>query len=194
MRKIIIKVSCITIFAFLLFSCGSNSFTPKPRGLNYIELPEHTFSKLDVDSIPYHFEHSKHAQVVAHHNRKEEQIIDYGNMKAKVWLTYFPINQQVDSLESYIYASYRLLQKHNVKADAIINDTIQTTDGRTATVFYLEGEVPSAYQFYIHDSTTNFMRGAMYFETATKNDSLQPIYDFVLDDMRHLLETLEWKK
>ena len=60
-------------------------------------------------------------------------------------------------------------------------------------MFKLEGEVFSQYQFYTHDTITNFLRGALYFETATKNDSLKPIIEYVKDDINHLVNTLEWK-
>lgn len=194
MKQQINSIVFLCLVALFTVSCGgSNSYVPKPRGLNHIELPEHIYQQLEVDSLTYNFEYSKHARVLQNNSVSSGQIIDYDSLDSKVWLTYFPINGVRDSLESYIYTSYKLLQKHNVKAYAILNDTIKTKDGKTATVFYLEGEVPSMYQFYVHDSTKNFIRGAMYFETATKNDSLQPIYDFVKEDVNHLLETLEWK-
>ena len=61
-------------------------------------------------------------------------------------------------------------------------------------MFRLEGEVSSQYQFYTHDTTNNFLRGALYFETATKNDSLKPIIEYVKEDINHLVNTLEWKE
>jgi len=57
----------------------------------------------------------------------------------------------------------------------------------------LEGEVPSQYQFHVSDSAKHFLRGALYFKTATQNDSLRPVIDYIKQDVRHLLETLEWE-
>lgn len=187
--------SCIfSVISFFFFSCGSGgNFNPRPRGLNHIEIPEHAYQSWNNDTSLYSFEHSKFSDVTSFKGKLDQQIISYNNgLEAKIWLTYFPINNIEDSLAAYIYTSYKLLQKHNVRASAIINDTIGTSDGRKARVFYLEGDVPSMYQFYIHDSTTNFLRGAMYFETAVKNDSLKPVYDYVREDINHLLESLEW--
>jgi gliding motility-associated lipoprotein GldD len=59
-------------------------------------------------------------------------------------------------------------------------------------IFELEGEVPSQFQFYVTDSTKHFLRGALYFRTATKNDSLKPIIDFIKKDVIHLLNTVKW--
>lgn len=187
------KSLIIITLSLLIYSCGSSDFTPKPRGFNHIELPETAYQPLTIDSFPYTFEYSKSAIIRANHNRKEEQIIDYKTLGAKVWLTYFPIKNNIDTLDALIYTTYKLLQKNNPRADAILNDTIKTAKGKTATIFYLEGEVPTQYQFYYHDSTTNFVRGALYFETAIKNDSLAPIIDYVKKDINHMINTLEWK-
>jgi len=56
----------------------------------------------------------------------------------------------------------------------------------------LEGEVPSQFQFHVSDSTQHFMRGALYFKTATQNDSLAPVIDYLKRDIIHLLSTLRW--
>jgi hypothetical protein len=48
--------------------------------------------------------------------------------------------------------------------------------------------------FVTTDSTTNFLRGALYFNTATDNDSLQPIITYIRHDILHLLNTLKWRK
>jgi len=56
----------------------------------------------------------------------------------------------------------------------------------------LSGEVPSQFQFHITDSTQHFLRGALYFRTATKNDSLAPVIEYVKKDIVHLLNTLTW--
>lgn len=181
------------MMALGLCSCGGTDYVPKPRGMNHIELPEHVYQLFNSDTVAYTFEYSKHASVSAHHERKEEQIISYDSMGAKVWLTYLPIKQDNDLLEEYIYNTYKLLQKNNVKAYAILNDTIKTSSGKTATIFYLEGEVPTQYQFYTHDSTRNFIRGALYFETAIKNDSLAPVIEYVKQDINQLINTLNWK-
>ena len=60
-------------------------------------------------------------------------------------------------------------------------------------VFELDGEVPSSLQFIVSDSTKNFIRGAMYFKTATKNDSLRPIIKYIKADAFELINSLEFK-
>jgi gliding motility-associated lipoprotein GldD len=58
----------------------------------------------------------------------------------------------------------------------------------------LSGEVPTQFQFFVTDSTDHFLRGALYFNTAMKNDSLAPVIEYIKVDMIHLINTLEFKK
>jgi hypothetical protein len=45
---------------------------------------------------------------------------------------------------------------------------MKTKSGKTAKLIELEGEVPTYVQFYTTDSTKHYLRGALYFNTATK--------------------------
>jgi gliding motility-associated lipoprotein GldD len=45
----------------------------------------------------------------------------------------------------------------------------------------------------VTDSTKHFLRGAVYFNTATKNDSLAPVIRYLKQDAIHLIQTLRWK-
>jgi gliding motility-associated lipoprotein GldD len=62
-----------------------------------------------------------------------------------------------------------------------------------ATVFELSGQVPTQIQFYVTDSTKHFIRGALYFETASKNDSLLPVIKYIGNDIVKMLKTLKFK-
>jgi gliding motility-associated lipoprotein GldD len=57
----------------------------------------------------------------------------------------------------------------------------------------LNGEVATSLQFFTTDSTKHFLRGAIYVKTATQNDSLAPIIQFLKQDALHLIQTLSWK-
>ena len=96
-------------------------------------------------------------------------------------------------LKGYYGDAYKLTYQHNVKAYAIEEKILELPNGNYASVTDLEGEVPSQFQFHVSDSTDHFLRGALYFKTATKNDSLQPVIDYIKTDIIHMLQSLEWK-
>ncbi len=59
--------------------------------------------------------------------------------------------------------------------------------------FDVGGNAATAKQFYVTDSTKNFLRGALYFDTAPNEDSLGIVNNFLQEDMKHLINTFRWK-
>lgn len=117
----------------------------------------------------------------------------YPLMKATVHITYKPLNNSERLLKEYVDDAYRLTAKHQIKAYSIDEVLVNTPSGKTAVIEEIEGEVPSQFQFTITDSTRNFMRGALYFNTRVQNDSLAPAIEYVKKDIMHMLNTLEWR-
>ena len=61
------------------------------------------------------------------------------------------------------------------------------------TSFEIRGDVACNYLFYLTDSTSNYFAGSLYFETVPNYDSLQPVLDYVIEDIEHMINTFEWK-
>ncbi|MFN8357833.1 MAG: gliding motility lipoprotein GldD [Spirosomataceae bacterium] len=185
----------VAMFSLLLSSCGRD-YSPKPHGFPRLNLPPHQYQTLQ-GNYPYEFEFSKYATVYPDTFAKAEPywiFVHYPLFKASVQLTYKPVMNSQERLKNMIDDAHRLSFKHNVKAYSIQETTLQTKSGRTVGLIRLLGEVPSHLQFYTTDSTKHFMRGAFYLSSATDNDSLQPVIDYVRQDMMHLLNTLKWKQ
>lgn len=185
------------LFSSFLFSCGNDqqAYVPRPKGFNRIDLPAQTYQKL-TEKHPYTFEYSKSARVVPDTfatAQKDWIFIYYPQFKANIQLTYKDINNDPKRLQDYINDSFKLTGKHQVRASSIQAQKLVTANDLTAMIFKIEGDVPSPYQFYTTDSTKHFLRGAIYFSTATKNDSLAPVVNFIQKDMVHLLNTLQWR-
>ncbi len=185
----------VFVWIMLVASCGKADFLPKPKGFNRIDLPVHEYQALP-DSFPYSFEYSRHAKIKRDSSWIAERYwihLHYPLMDADVQLTYKPIRDLDSLLMGYYSDAYKLTSQHNIKAYSIDEVIIQLPNGNYASVTELEGEVPSQYQFHVSDSSKHFLRGALYFKTATKNDSLRPVIDYLKEDIHHLLKTLEWK-
>jgi len=191
-----LKTCCLFLLLLLVASCSSESieYVPKPKGYNRIDLPANTYKPLN-EKHPYSFEHATLSHIRPDSSSIAEKhwiYIIYPKFKANVQLTYKPIKNDTKLLASYIDDSYKLLNKHQIKATAIDENKLKTASGKWASVFELEGDVPSQFQFIITDSTQHFLRGVLYFRTATKNDSLTPVIDFIKKDIIHLLNTTKW--
>lgn len=196
MSKIhLLKITTIFLFLASLSACYKTNYVPKPKGYNRIDLPEASYQSLG-DSLPYSFEYSKYARILPDSSGIAEPYwiyIAYPQFRANVQLTYKSVKQDPKFFSEFVDDSHKLINKHMIKASGIEEVILQTPLGKTAAVYELEGEVPSQFQFYISDSSKHFVRGALYFRTATRNDSLAPVIEFIKEDVIHLLNTFTWE-
>ncbi len=182
----------------LLAACsgGTPEYSPKPKGYPRLDLPATRYQPL-TEPHPYRFEYSAHARVRPDTFRGAEPhwiFIDYPQFGANVQLTYKDVRNDPKRLAAFISDAHKLAAKHQIKAYSIQDLRLKTPRGYNASLTEIAGEVPSQLQFYTTDSTRHFLRGALYFQTATQNDSLAPVIDYLKKDIVHLLNTLEWRK
>ncbi len=181
----------VTIF---LVSC-TRDYQPKPKGYNRLSLPVQEY-RLSPDSLPYQFEYSQHARLLrdsSWFSEKHWVEIYYPELKANIHITYKRLNNREDFLKELLDDSYNLTSKQQIKASGIDELITVTPSGKTALIAEISGEVPSQFQFTMTDSTRNFLRGALYFNTRVQNDSLAPAIDFMKKETLHFINTLEWK-
>lgn len=194
MRKIK-QASFFFSLSLILFASCTPDFQPKPKGYNRLILPP-TEYQITPDSLPYRFEYSTHAKILRDtswiHERHWIEIY-YPELKANIHLTYKRIQNKNSLLKEFMDDAYNLTAKHQIKAYAIDEMITKTPSGKTAVIAEIDGEVPSQFQFTMTDSSQNFLRGALYFNTRVQNDSLKPAIDYMKKDAMHLINTLEWK-
>jgi gliding motility-associated lipoprotein GldD len=193
-RIVIASFGLIVFLACLLSACEQN-YLPKPIGYNRLDLPEPAYQALP-DTFPFSFEYSQHAKLLDDTSEVNERYwieIYYPSLKSNVHLTYKPIRNSEQLLKEFMDDAYTLTAKHQIKAYAIDETIARTPKGKTVVIAELEGEVPSQFQFTITDSTKNFLRGALYFNTKVQNDSLAPAIEYMKKDIMHLINTFDWR-
>jgi gliding motility-associated lipoprotein GldD len=187
-----VKIVFILLFVFILNSCDNPS-TPKPRGYFRIDLPEKKYREFDT-TFPYRFEYPVYAEISNDPHSPQEKYwinVNYVPFKATLHLSY----KKVDgNLVNYLEDAHKMVVKHIPKADAIYDSLVVDRERQMYGLIYeLEGSgAASPYQFFLTDSVSHFLRGALYFNTVPNNDSLEPVIDFLKVDIDHLIETLEW--
>ncbi|MGI4832837.1 MAG: hypothetical protein ACRYFK_05185 [Janthinobacterium lividum] len=178
-------------------ACSSGDeadYTPRPRGFNRIDLPPHRYRPLGLGR-PYSFEVSRYAKVLRDSSylaQPDWLNIYYPQLHANVQITYTNAQRNRQLYNKMMEDARKLTGKHQIKATAIEERILKTPNGLRASVFELEGEVPSQFQFYTTDSTRHFFRAALYFRTATQNDSLAPVIEYVKYDMVRMLNSLKY--
>jgi gliding motility-associated lipoprotein GldD len=185
----------ILFFIFLFASACTKDYQPKPKGYNRLVLPNQEYLA-SPDSLPYAFEYSKHARLLRDSSWVSERYwieIYYPELKANLHITYKKLNNKEDFLKELLNDAYKLTSKQQIKASAIDEIITVTPSGKTAVIAEIAGEVPSQFQFTMTDSSKNFLRGALYFNTKVQNDSLAPAIDFMKKETLHFINSVEWK-
>ena len=184
-------------FTFLLLGMLSceQAYTPKPRGYFRIDLPEKQYLSFDT-IFPYSFEYPVYSIISNDPHSPEEKYwinLNFPDFKATVHISYKHID---GNLVTYLEDAHTLVTKHIAKADAIYDSLIVDRNRNLFGLAYeLQGSgAASPYQFFLTDSSTNFVRGALYFNTVPNNDSLEPVIAFIKKDIVHLFSTFNWKE
>lgn len=179
----------------ILISACTKDYQPKPKGYNRLVLPAEKY-RLSPDSLPYQFEYSTSARLLRDSSWISEKYwieIYYPTLKANIHITYKRLNNKEEFLKALLNDSYNLTSKQQIKASAIDELITVTPSGKTAVIAEIAGEVPTQLQFTMTDSSRNFLRGALYFNTAVQNDSLAPAIEFMKKETLHFINTLQWK-
>ncbi len=191
----------VLILGVLLFqSCEEVIYTPKPRAYPKVVYPEKVYQSFDKNYCKFTFEYPEYAKIEQDTLFFNEKPVDpcwfdilIPAFNAKIHCSYYPINS-VNTFDKLNSDAFDLASKHNLKANYIDDLVIKKPNGVSGIAFNLEGEVASPFQFFLTDSTTHFVRGALYFNTQSRPDSLAPVKDFVKTDIMHLINTFEWNK
>jgi gliding motility-associated lipoprotein GldD len=187
MNKICIP-SLIILLIFVSCSEEEADYYPKPRGYLRMDYPERQFSTY-ADSCPFKFEIPDYFNILTKTGSCNKDVL-ISRFNATLFLTYLPVDS---NLVSNIEYSRKLAYDHNIRADAIEESQLVDAERKVYGLRYnISGDAASQYQFYLTDSTTHFVRGALYFNSAPNYDSLRPSLEYVIEDIDHLIETLEW--
>lgn len=192
--------SIILLFCFvavIFFSCKENP-VHKPKGYYKIDFPKHQYQVFNDAAYPYSFEFPVYAKVVKDTSFFGEATenpwwinVEFPGFAGKIYMSYKEIGKY--KLDTLLRHSFRLSDAHNSKAASKEDLLIETPNNVHGLFFELGGNVATANQFFVTDSTKHFLRGALYFDATPNEDSLKIVNDFLFDDMKHLINTLKWK-
>ncbi len=187
------QILLFTSLLLILTACEEN-YTPKPRGYFRIDLPEKSYQVFD-DATHFSFEYSVNAQIEK--DQSDESSVDwftvhYPQLHADLYLSY----KQIDSnLPLFLEDARAMAFKHLPKANSISDSVFHTTADVSGLFYFINGKgVASPIQFYVTDSSHNFVRAALYFNFRPNNDSISPVIQHLKADLLHMVETFRWKK
>jgi len=185
----------LSLSIFTLLGCSEEIPVPKPPTYPRLELPEQQYIQTQMD-CPYDGELSSiynYKKLQGNNPIFCAQEVDLGPLNGTLFLFYMGI-QNKDSLASIINFANDKVDEHKIKADRIETENIiRKSDKVYGTFFALKGNVATNFQFYLTDSTKNFVRGEVLLNCRPNYDSLRPTLQYLKKDLKHFVETLKWK-
>ena len=118
--------------------------------------------------------------------------VEIPRFKASIHLTHKDVK---GNLGEYLEDIHTMVTKHLQKASGM-NDSLVINPERKVygMVIEMDGKgVATPLQFYLTDSTANFVRGTLYFNFVPNNDSMQPVIDYLKQDINRMINSFEWK-
>ena len=204
------------VTGILLQACNSQ-YTSKKTGYFKIDLPEKKYRLFDEPGFPYSFEYPVYAQIVkdstyfdANPENDYWRNIDFAGLNAKIFLSYKMIGGKAlykvkgpdgkykdslgtNSFDKMINDAFNLTNKNEDVATSKKDSAFETANNISGRMFKLGGNAATARQFYMTDTSKNFLRGALYFYASPNADSVKPVVDFIQKDIDHLISTFKWK-
>ena len=185
-------------FIIAFFSCDKG-YTPKPRGFFRIDFPSKEYRYTDPDA-PYKFSVPVYSSIVRDPENPDKKYwinITVSQNKSEIHISYYNLREGVKSNGLFLYnlieEARTLAYKHSVKANAIKENLFFNPDNNVyGTIYKIEGNAASPVQFFLTDSITHFIRGALYIRATPDIDSLKPVIDFLEKDINRLIETTTW--
>lgn len=186
MLKRIISIALI-LLTLTVISC-KDDVLPKPSSYLRLDYPEAKYVNFE-NNCPFTFEMNEAATI------KGEKdcgfAITYPKMKATIYLTYKPVNGDIQKL---LKDAQKLTYEHVIKADDILEQPYLNPQKKVYGMFYqVDGNAATNSQFYVTDSTKHFITGSVYFYAKPNFDSVMPAASYIKNDMQRLMETLKWK-
>jgi gliding motility-associated lipoprotein GldD len=172
---------------------GDDNFQPKRKGYFRIAFPDKQYTEYN-SGCPFSFEYPTYANVAKDSEQDSQPCwlnVVYPKFKGKLYLSYKMVN---GNLNEYLEECRTFAVKHEIKASAINEREVANAKEKVYGLIYdIEGNAASNMQFYLTDSTKNFIRGALYFYSVPNKDSLEPVLAFIKQDIYHMVETFRWK-
>lgn len=183
-----LKFATILVLIGLLLCSCRDEVLPKPKAMLRLEYEVAETRKFETDLYQFRI----NAQSFARQGENQSVTIDYPKMKGSVFITYKPVE---GNLERLLSDAQKLSYEHVVKADNIVEQPFLNDNDRVYGMYYeVMGDAASQAQFYVTDSTRHFLTGSLYFYAKPNYDSIYPAAVYLQRDIRQIMETLRWKE
>ena len=186
------------VFASLVsfcFSSCSESPIPRPKGYQRINIPEASFSQVDLD-CGLSLEKPQYSSVELIKSEKSGDAcwfnLKFDRFNARLHCTQVEVH---DNLYDLMEDAQDMVFSHDIKANGISRIRISEDEhGTNGVLYHLGGPVATPLQFFVTDSSDYFVRGSLYFNHKPNADSTAPVVRRLLSDVEHVMRSISWEQ
>ncbi|MBR6757276.1 MAG: hypothetical protein IKM35_02200 [Bacteroidaceae bacterium] len=174
----------------VIFTACHNTTTPLPHGYFRIAPYPSTYKSYTLGDINLQINDSARCTTPATHTRDGVHWlnIQYPRYNATIYLSYIPLTGNLDQLMN---ESIELVYRQNINTEQVEAFAYEDiTKKLYATLYTLSPESATPVQFIVTDSSEYLLRGALYFDTPVKSDSIAPSLQYIEDDIIQLIESI----
>ncbi|MEM6343030.1 MAG: hypothetical protein AAF927_04085 [Bacteroidota bacterium] len=191
--KVILAIATVLMLTFV--ACTSYEPYARPYGFPRIEVPgpaERSYTNFSNQSCPFTFEYPVGGTITRDLKDSCWVDIQFPDYNLTWHITYRDVDDN-RSRASHFEDYRRLVYKHSKKATQITEAEIKGPNGY-GILFELYGTVGTPAQIFYSDSSgQQIAMLSFYYRTAEKNDSLQPLTDYMKEELQHMVQTVQWK-
>lgn len=205
------------ILGCTFFAACNSTYTSKKKGYFNIDLPEHKYVSFDKPDFPFSFDYPVYGNIIrdsTYFDSSPENPywinVDFPGLNARIFLSYkiiggnavYKIKQAdgsykdsvaTNQFDKMVNDAFNLTNKNQVVSNSIKDSVFRTANNISGVYFKVGGNAATARQFYMSDTTKNFLRGALYFDATPNADSLKPVLDFLQTDLEQMIRSFKWK-
>lgn len=187
-RYCLVSVTCAAIALSACSSNGSNADVPRPRAYVRMELPDSTYTTVDINGL--HLERNAAAtHTIGTTSVPGAAAIDitYPGLNAIIYITDTPVGDD-NAAEVLDNRNERMMRNTGDNTTELIDMAIQGGQARITTT---PTGSPTPVQF-IATQPGHIVSGQAFVDAAAtvRSDSLQPLVDMLRRDIIHMVSTL----
>lgn len=186
------------IIVFCLACWGSDNYTPKPRAYPKIEFPNRDYQAFGNEVCPLIFRYPGYAEVKMQESFFGEKPahscwfdLYVPAFDARIHCTYSSIDSRKE-FDDLVHDSFTIANKINQRSQYMDEIRVANAAGVGGLIIEFTGPAASPLQFFLTDTIHHFFRGALYFNTQARPDSLEPITAFLKEDIAVMINSFEW--
>lgn len=195
MKKIHLINKGFFFLLILISACGETQ-SPRPKAYPRVYFPEKAYKEFDSAHCGYVFQKPVYSQMLKEEKYTEGQPcwfnLYFPDFDATLHISYHEYANS-NEFDSLFEDTRKLVYKHIVRADDIEEIEVDSKSDRlSGLIFQLKGNTATNFNFYLTDNEYRYFRGALYFNSKTETDSIAPAYQYLREDMLHLISTFKW--